>query len=159
VSEPLEDEGYRLAHEEGLRAITQQQAVLDGLRGRAGTLLAVAALATSFLGGLALQGRRPSGYAWLAISLFLLAAAAVLYVLASQAGWRFRTRPSVIIREYVEGNPPAPVWEMHKQLAEHLEADFDANEEKMGRLFWALHVANIALAGEVVAWLLVLWRR
>jgi hypothetical protein len=94
-----------------------------------------------------------------AIGLFLLTAVAVLYVLIARPGWRFRTRPSVIIRDYVEGNPPTQVWEMHKQLAEHLEADFDANEKKMEWLFRGLYVANIALAGEVVAWLLMLWRR
>jgi hypothetical protein len=65
VSEPSEHEAYKLAHQEGLRAIAQQQSVLDGLRGRAGTLLAVASLATSFLGGLALQGAgRPGTPGW-----------------------------------------------------------------------------------------------
>jgi hypothetical protein len=159
MSEQPNHEGYELAHQEGLRAITQQQAVLDGLRSRAGTLLAVASLVTSFLGGLALQGKPPAGLAWLAIALFLITAAAVLYVLASRPGWRFRTRPSVIIGEYIEGNPRAPAWQMRKQLAEHLEADFDANEERMGPLFRVLQIANIALAAEVVAWLVMLWRR
>ncbi len=102
----------------------------------------MASLVTSFLGGLALQGKPPTGLAWLAIALFLITTAAVLYVLASRPGWRFRTRPSVIIGQYVEGNPPAPAWQMRKQLAEHLETDFDANEERMGSLFRVLQVAN-----------------
>jgi hypothetical protein len=159
VSEQPEHEGYDLAYREGLRAITQQQSVLDGLRSRAGTLLAVASLVTSFLGGLALQGKPPAGLAWLAIALFLTAAAAVMYVLTSRSGWRFRTRPSVIINDYVEGNPSAPAWEMRKELAAHLESDFDANEARMSPLFHALSLANIALAAEVVVWLIMLWRK
>jgi hypothetical protein len=45
------------------------------------------------------------------------------------------------------------------QLAEHLEKDFDANEQNMTPLFRALQWANIALAAEVVVWLVVLVRR
>jgi hypothetical protein len=159
MSEQPDHEGYGLAYQEGLRAITQQQAVLDGLRGRAGTLLAVASLVTSFLGGLALQDRAPSGLAWLAIGLFLVVVAAVMYILAVRRGWHFRTRPSAIISSYVEDDPPAPLWAMRKQLAEHLEADFDGNEKMMEPLFGALQVANLALAAEVVVWLVTLWRR
>jgi hypothetical protein len=159
VNESLEHEGYKLAHQEGLRALAQQQSVLDGLRSRAGTLLAATALATSFLGGLALQGHRLSGYAWPAIGLFLLASGAVLWVLTPRGGWRFRTRPSVIIQEYVEGTPPAGIEETYKELAKHLEKNFDDNQEKMDLLFWGLYIANIALAGEVGFWLLMLWRR
>ncbi len=159
MSEQPNHEGYKLAHQEGLRAIAQQQSVLDGLRSRAGTLLAVASLVTSFLGGLALQGRRPSGFAWLAIALFVVAAGAVMYILAVRREWYFRTRPSVIIGSYIEDDPPAPVWAMYKQLAEHLEADFKANEDNMRPLFGAFQVANIALAAEVVVWLVMLWKR
>ena len=159
MSEQPDPEGYRLAHQEGLRAITQQQAVLDELRNRAGTLLAVASLTTAFLGGLALQGRPLAGLAWLAILLFVVVTAAVLVVLFSRKDWYFRPRPTMIIKSYIEDDPPAPLWAMHKQLAEHLEADFDANEQNMKPLFVALQVANIALAAEVVVWLVMLWRR
>jgi hypothetical protein len=159
VSEQPEHEGYKLAHDEGLRAITQQQAVLDELRRRAGGLLAVASLVTSFLGGLALQGRQPAGLVWLAITLFVIVVGAVLVVLASRKDWYFHSRPSVIINSYIEDDPPAPLWAIHKQLAEHLDADHEANEQNMKPLFVALQIANLALAGEVVVWLVMLLRR
>jgi hypothetical protein len=54
VSQQRDYRGYELAYQEALRAITQQQAALESLRGRAGVLLAVAAIVTSFLGGFAL---------------------------------------------------------------------------------------------------------
>jgi hypothetical protein len=159
VSEQPEHPGYELAFQEGLRAISQQQSVLDGLQRRAGTLLAVASIVTSFLGDLALGDDGPAGLAWAAIGLFLVAASLVAYVLLPTGEWYFSPRPSVIIRSYVEDHPSAPLWAMHKQLAEHLEIDFVANANHMKPLFWAYQLANVALAGEVTVWLAVLMGR
>jgi hypothetical protein len=77
MSEQPDHPGYELAYQEARRAITQQQAVLDGLRGRAGTLLAVAVIVTSFLGSIALPADGLIGLGWFAIVLFLVAAAVV----------------------------------------------------------------------------------
>jgi hypothetical protein len=44
---------------------------------------------------------------------------------------------------------------MHKQLAEFLEDDFDANAKNMKPLFRAYQFANVALAGEVVVWVAI----
>lgn len=156
MSEQPEHPGYELAFQEGLRAITQQQAVLDGLHRRAGTLLAVASIVTSFLGGLALGDGGLTGLGWLAIGFFLVAAALVVYMLLPKDDWYFAPRPSIIIRAYVEDDPSAPLWAMHKQLAEHLESDFIANQKSMKRLFAVYQLANIALAGEVAAWVIIL---
>jgi hypothetical protein len=71
-------------------------------------------------------------------------------VLAPRRAWYFRRKPTDIIRGYVEDEPSAPLWEMHKQLAEHLETDFTANESNMKPLFRAYQLANLALAGEVI---------
>jgi hypothetical protein len=158
MSEQPDHPGYELAYQEGLRAITQQQAVLEGLRGRAGALLAVASIVTSFLAPLALRDGAPVGFGLLAIGLFLAVAGLVVYVLAPKREWFFRTKPSGIIRNYVEDDPPAPLWAMHKQLAEHLESDFTANEQYMKPLFRAYRLANVALAFEVVVWLVILVR-
>jgi hypothetical protein len=159
MSEQPDTGGYELAYQEALRAITQQQAVLESLRGRAGTLLAVASIVTSFLAAIVLADRDPSGLAWLAIALFLAVTGAVVFVLAPRDQWHFRTKPSVIIGSYVEDDPPARLWEIHKQLAEHLETDFDANEANMMPLFRALQFASLALAAEVTVWLVILIRR
>jgi hypothetical protein len=47
----------QLAYEEARQAVAQQIGELDNIRVRAGTLLAVASLSTSFLGGFVLQGK------------------------------------------------------------------------------------------------------
>jgi hypothetical protein len=62
-----------IVYEESVRAITQQEAALDGLRARTGTLLAAASITTAFLGGEALA-REPRFVvsAWAAIVAFCL---------------------------------------------------------------------------------------
>jgi hypothetical protein len=157
VSQQRDYRGYELAYQEALRAITQQQAALESLRGRAGALLAVAAIVTSFLGGFALGQASRARLA--GDPSFLVAAAAVAFILKFRDQWHFRSRPSVIISSYVEDDPPAQLWEIHKQLAEHLELDFDANEQNMKLLFQALQLAYPAFAAEVGEWLVVLARR
>jgi hypothetical protein len=48
----MADSTYALAYEEALRGVVQQQTVLTDIRGRAATMLGVASISTSFLGGL-----------------------------------------------------------------------------------------------------------
>jgi hypothetical protein len=159
MSEQPEHAGYELAYQEGLRAITQQQAVLDGLHRRAGTILAVASIVTSFLGSIVPGDGGPTGLAWIAVLFFVAAAGLVAYVLAPRRAWYFRSEPTDIIRGYVEDEPSAPLWAMQRQLAEHFETDFTANEKNMKPLFRAYQLANLALAGEVIVWIIILIER
>jgi hypothetical protein len=48
-----------LVYNEAMRALSEQSSALDGLRTRAGLILTAASIASSFLGGLALQQARP----------------------------------------------------------------------------------------------------
>jgi hypothetical protein len=157
--EQPEHPGYELAYQEGLRGLAQQQAALGGLHARAGTLLAAASIVTVFLGTLALGDGRPTRLGWLAIALFLAAAASAVYVFSPRRDWHFRASPADIIRNYVEDDPPAPLWAIHKQLAEHMDRDLADNDRKMRPLHRAVRLANGFLAGEVVVWLVILaWR-
>jgi hypothetical protein len=160
MSEQSDHPGYELAYQEALRGITQQQAVLGSLHSRAGTLLAVASIVTSFLASIVLADGDPSGLAWLAILFFprdsrpgRVRAGAEGPVALPQPAQRHHRR---LRRGRPSGAPP---WAMYKQLAEHLETDYTANQENMTPLFRALQLANLALAAEVVLWLVILIRR
>ena len=61
----LEELAYQLA----LRALNQQESVLEELRSRTGTLLTATALVTSFLGARALDQGTLRGYAVIGVSL------------------------------------------------------------------------------------------
>jgi hypothetical protein len=43
---------YRIAYDEAVRALSEQQAVIDSFRSRAGLLLSSTAITTSFLGSI-----------------------------------------------------------------------------------------------------------
>jgi hypothetical protein len=47
----MADSTQALAYEKALRGVTQKQELLDGIRARASTLLGIAAISASFMGG------------------------------------------------------------------------------------------------------------
>jgi hypothetical protein len=152
----MADSTQALAFQEALRGVTQQQAVLESIRGRAATLLAIASVSTSFLGGVALNTERPRGLAWIPVLLFILVGVLAILILLPRRGWIFRLGARELIRDYVEADPPAALPEMQRDLALHLERHYQGNERRLRRLFWLFQAASALLVGEVVVWLLVL---
>lgn len=63
---------YKVAYEEAVRALSEQQAVIDSFRNRAGMLFSAAAIATSFLGGQALHGGNAASSPFLVASGLLM---------------------------------------------------------------------------------------
>jgi hypothetical protein len=89
----LDNGASRIAYDASVRAIQDQASVLDGLRTRAGTMLAAAALVSSFLGGQALRGStglKLWSLTTLAIGAFVLSAVLALLIL-----WPFAFRFSL----------------------------------------------------------------
>lgn len=151
------DSVYQLAYDEAKRALTDQASALDALRGRAGTLLAVAALATSFLGGLVFEGGTPKGWApQVGIFAFIAVVLLSLLVLLPLPGWKFTASPKAIVRDFIEADPPASLAETHRELALRFDEWLDRNEKRLNRRYWTLIAASALLAVEVGAWLLVL---
>jgi hypothetical protein len=72
---------YRIAYDEAVRALSQQQSMIDSLRTRAGLLLSAAAITTSFLGAQALNDGGPSVATWLALAGFVGLSVASLAIL------------------------------------------------------------------------------
>jgi hypothetical protein len=58
---------YKVAYDEAVRALSEQQAAIESVRARAGLLLSAAAVTTSFLGAQALQGASSNLFSWLAL--------------------------------------------------------------------------------------------
>lgn len=144
-----------VVHEEALRAMAQQQANLDSLRARAGTLLSAASISTAFLGGQALADHEPGGWEWLAI-VFLVVLFAAAITLLWPYTWVFRRSAKEMLRDYVEHERPLELAAMQRDLALHLESNFEKNEAKLNKLLTVFQVGAVMLALEVVAWLLEL---
>jgi len=72
---------YKVAYDEAVRALSEQQSVVDSLRTRAGLLFSAAAITTSFLGAQALDGGDSSLVVWPAMTGFVGVALASLAIL------------------------------------------------------------------------------
>lgn len=150
------DPRYELVWNESLRSITQQQALLESLRGRTGTLLSAAAIATSFLGGVAFDDQKVTSEGKIAVLLFALVGVLCVWVLRPRPNWHFRNAATSLIDEYVEGDSPCSLDELHKELALHNEKNYTTNQKKLHRMMVQYQVATAALIAEIVAWLIEL---
>ena len=112
-------DGYRLAYDEAVRALTRQQSALDEFRTRAGILLSGAAIATSFLGGQALESGTVSAWSWIAIGCFVGLGGSTLMILWPHKGWEFGAFPHSVIGTYIETEKPLPLPMILRDLALH----------------------------------------
>jgi hypothetical protein len=92
---------YRIAYDEAVRALSQQQSTIDSLRTRAGLLLSAAAITTSFLGAQAFSDGTPSAVSWLALASFACLSVASLTVLWPHR-LEFTADPANVIESYIE---------------------------------------------------------
>jgi hypothetical protein len=143
-----------IAYTEAVRTITRQQDVVDGLRTRAGTLFAGAALVTAFLGGQALS-RDPTFdvVTWIAIGAFVALFALTLVILWPWP-FRFALSAQILIEDHLEKD----VAELQVYVAEIWEKNYHLNQPRVDALHWVFRAACAALSLEVVAWLISIGR-
>jgi hypothetical protein len=142
---------YALAFDEGVRALSEQQDVIDSFMTRSGLLLSGAAIATSFLGQAALE-HGTTVFTWLAIGLFAALGAAVIAILWPRNDWEYSVRPELLIANYIEHPDPLSLEEIHRDLALHMDRSYLRNRGQLLRLVWLFRLASILLTIEVVAW-------
>lgn len=149
------DQLYKVAYDEAVRALSEQQAAIESVRARAGLLFSVAAVTTSFLGAQALHGGKSSLASWLALLCFVVVAVASLAVLWPRK-WEVRTNPRELIKTYVESTEPARAEELYRDLSLHMHNSYMENHGGLDRLAGFLQVASGVLALEVVLWIAAL---
>ena len=147
---------YKLAFDEGGRALDAQERAVNELRSRAGVLVAAAAIATSFFGTRVATAGSLAVAAWCAITAFALVAASVLAILWPWRDWEFNASPKGLIATYIETTSPATLVEMHRDMALHRSSSCVANETILARLYWAFRVGLFMVAVEVCAWIVAL---
>lgn len=122
---------FHLALDESLRLLSQQEATLDELRARTGTLLGLFVVAGSFFGSPLLRAQRVSNYQLAALAGFLLVVILQCSVLLVKGPWNFNTK--------VEDNLDAArsdesLEEMYVALIEEIERMAEDNDTPLGRL-------------------------
>jgi hypothetical protein len=153
------DPRYELVLDQALRGLTQQQSSLDGLRSRAGTLIAASSLVSSFLGAATLKNTGLSAGAVLFLALALVAFATVVVgvvIILLPYEWKWGIDPHAMLHDYVESATPADIDGMRRDLAYYIGEDLDYNRTRLDRLFRWLRIATVAIAAEVALWTLAL---
>jgi hypothetical protein len=165
------ERAYELAYKEAVRALSQQQSVLDSFRTRAGVLLSAAAVATSFFGGRALTDAGLTTWTWLGLILFLGVGGTLLALMAGGGvrdflavrgrAWEgfsgFASSPSVLIEGYIEADPPRALPETYRDVALYMEQHFNDTEGRIVRRLEAtFRLASFLLVAEIAAWVAAL---
>jgi hypothetical protein len=147
------DPRLKLIYDESVRALAQQEVVLNELRTRTGVLLAAASVSSAFLGGQALarQGHF-SGWNIAALACFGTVVALSLIVLLPTGGWIFTHQIPVLLKEYIE--PGRSLDYMHENLASENYDCRKNNSKKCKRRFIAFQVACVALGADILLWLI-----
>jgi hypothetical protein len=114
-------------------------------------VLSAAAIATSLLGGQALDGGSPSLWAWIALGCFVGVRSFALLLLLPRR-WEFTAVPRRIIGTYVEAENPLPLPMIHRDLALHMEDSYVNNELGLEKLIVMFRIALSLLPLEVVSW-------
>jgi hypothetical protein len=142
----------RVVYDESLRLLEVQRDAVEGARTQSGTVLAAAALVTTFLGGRAVvTGQHLSTGAWIAIGLFIACAVCAITVLMP---WKFRwgQRPVEVVQKYLDDDASDASVLLRDLALKHEESRKD-NRPTLHTLQWLLRASALFLLAEVVAWL------
>jgi hypothetical protein len=153
-----EDPRIALAYEESVRAVVQQQDVLNSLHTRAGLVLSAAAITSSLFAAQVLGDGSPTCLTWSALGAFAIVGCAALYVLWPRNGWRFSNSVPGLLSEWVDKSN-ASINEMRRDVAEFNQGAYSDNQKMLGRLHIGFQIASAALGIEVVLWLIDLGAR
>lgn len=157
---------YGLVYLESQRNLTQQAAVLDNIRTRAGLVITAANVVTAFLGAPAIKNAMTpaSGSTnipgltfggWLALLCFAIVGVCSIAILWPTKGWMFRFGAKDII-DRIDQHPDETLPGMQRKLALLNERSFLDNERKINSLIWLVEIAAIALFFEAGFWLVAL---
>jgi hypothetical protein len=155
VAPPDPDLVYKFAYDEAVRALVEQQSVIDGLRSRAGLLLSAAAITTSFLGARSLDPGELGLAGWLATACFVGVALVSLIILWPRR-WEFEADPREMIAIYVDAAEPASVGRLCRNLSLQMHNSYVENRGGLRQLVAFSQVAICLLTTEVILWVIAL---
>jgi hypothetical protein len=144
---------YRVAYEEAVRALSEQQAEIESFRSRAGLLLSSAAITTSFLGAQSFDGGNLTVVSWLALVAFIGTAALSLAILRPHP-WELTAGSRNVVETYIEGEEPAEIDVIHRDLSIHMQKSYVENRAGVERFAVLLQIASGLLSLEVAFWII-----
>jgi hypothetical protein len=146
-----DDSLYKVAYDEAVRALSEQQAAIESVRARAGLLLSAAAVTTSFLSAQALQGGRIGLFSWLALLCFVAVAVTSLAILWPRT-WEFAAYPSGVVGSRIELAEDAQIEDLYRDLSLRMHGSCLENHLALKHLGAFFQVASALLTIEVILW-------
>ena len=147
-----DDPRVAFVYQEAVRGLTQQQALVENMNTRAGSLIFATAFASSWLGSRALaDGLGP--WDWLAVALLFGIGGLIVFMLWPYHKYTFRFDPEELLNQYVDGDSATNMSAMHRALALRIKADMADNWRIIQRLRVALQIALFFLLADILAWL------
>lgn len=143
---------YRVAYDEAVRALSEQQAAIESVRGRAGLLLSAATVTTSFLGAQALQGGSSTLFSWLALLSFVAVAATSLAILWPRS-WEFTANSRKVLESCIESAEEIRVEDLYRDLSLRMQGSYLENHLGLKHLAVFFQAASTLLTIEVVLWI------
>jgi hypothetical protein len=144
----------KLAYELSLRTLGQQEAAVNELRARTGTLIAAASIVTSFLGGAAITRAGLDAWSVAALIAFACAITAATWVLLPKE-LIFSVQGSTLYETEIEADVFS-IGETHRRLAYWLDGFHEDNDPKLDGLYGWYRLATLAVLVEVGFWSLQL---
>lgn len=144
---------YKVAYDEAVRALSEQQAVVDSFRTRAGLVFSAAAVTASLVAPRALHYGGENPAIWLAMLCFLGVAVSSLGVFWPR-GWETAASPREVIETYIEAAEAAPVEKLHRDLSIYMHNSYLENEEGLEQFGLLLQLASGLLTLEVTLWMI-----
>jgi hypothetical protein len=148
-----------ITYNESLRTLDIQREGVNTLHTRASTILAAAAIVTSFFGSAAIDsnnGELDTLSVFAALAFIGCAGCCIALLWPREWDWGFSAQG--LVADYLDAQPPAGAEEMHRDLALHHEIDFDANEVRIRLMLRVFRGGSFLLALEVLIWLIDLRR-
>ena len=167
----MKAETEKIVYDESIRVIEGQEASLENLRTRAGTLISAAALVTAFLappalskGTITLTLRAAqsthihfASYSWAATSAFVGVAVSALAILWPY-GWTFGHNAHSLMDQHLDRKYPSDEAKIYRHLAYYNEVNHSENAKKLNRLFGIFALGCVLLVVEIGLWLTALVR-
>lgn len=139
----------QLAYDAALRALDNQERVLDELRGRTGILLGASALAASFLGKEAFADPSPALAVPALLTFVATIACSVFILVPRQDQFVFSLSGPRLYEGLFEVKDD--LAEVHRRLAYDMHAFWQTNDARLQPLFKAYRIGAAALVTEILA--------
>lgn len=150
---PLTDPRPALAHQMAVDRLAAQRASLDELRGRVGTVLSGASIATGFLAGQALNTAHGiPGPAWAAI-VFAVALIATSAFILWPRDWAGQRGQAEAVLEDIQNAPHRDPATYLRYLAGYAATAADENDPKLTLLYRVFSVSLVLMVLDFGGWI------